>query len=102
MIEHSGVLVILTQKKLATELPETQAKVTYLDERWDESSQNGLKFEPVFYQRVKLLAIMAEAFAKGHSLEEHKQEALEKNLNKICETITFSKTISDMQFLKVA
>jgi len=69
---------------------------------WDENSQDGLKFEPVFYQRVKLLAIMAEAFAKGHSLEEHKQEALEKNLNKICETITFSKTISDMQFLKVA
>ena len=68
----------------------------------DEDSQNGLNFEPVFYQRVKLLAVMAEAFAKGHSLEEHKQEALEKNLNTICETITFSKTISDMQFLKVA
>jgi hypothetical protein len=68
----------------------------------DEDSQNGLNFEPVFYQRVKLLAVMAEAFAKGHSLEEHKQEALERNLNTICETITFSKTISDMQFLKVA
>ncbi len=69
---------------------------------WDENSQNGLKLEPVFYQRVKLLAVMAEAFAKGHSLEDHKQEALEKNLNRICEIITFSKTISDMQFLKVA
>ncbi len=68
----------------------------------DENSQNGLNFEPVFYQRVKLLAVMAEAFAKGHSLEEHKQEALEKNLNTICETITFSKTVGDMQFLKVA
>jgi hypothetical protein len=68
----------------------------------DEDSQNGLNFEPVFYQRVKLLAVMAEAFAKGHSLEEHKQEALEKNLNTICETITFSETVSDMQFLKVA
>lgn len=69
---------------------------------WDENAQNGLNFEPVFYQRVKLLAVMAEAFAKGHSLEAHKQEALEKNLNTICEAITFSKTISDMQFLKVA
>ena len=69
---------------------------------WDENSFNGLNFEPVFYQRVKLLAVMAEAFAKGHSLEAHKQEALEKNLNTICETITFSKTISDMQFLRVA
>ena len=68
----------------------------------DESSRNGLNFEPVFYHRVKLLAVMAEAFTKGHSLEEHKQEALEKNLNTICETITFSKTINDMPFLKVA
>jgi len=69
---------------------------------FNESDFKGLDFEPVFYQRVKLLAVMAEAFAKGHSLEEHKQEALEKNLNTICEAITFSKTISDMQFLKVA
>ena len=68
----------------------------------DENSPDGLDFTPVFYQRVKLLAVMAEAFAKGHSLEDHKQEALEKNLNTICETITFSKTVSDMQFLKVA
>ena len=68
----------------------------------DENSHGGSDFEPVFYQRVKLLAVMAEAFAKGHSLEEQKQEALEKNLNRICEIITFSKTISDMQFLKVA
>jgi hypothetical protein len=68
----------------------------------DENDSSESDFEPVFYQRVKLLAVMAEAFAKGHSLEEHKQEALEKNLNTICEAITFSKTISDMQFLKVA
>jgi hypothetical protein len=68
----------------------------------DENDSSGLDFEPVFYQRVKLLAVMAEAFAKGHSLEEHKHEALEKNLNTICEAITFSKTISDMPFLKVA
>jgi hypothetical protein len=68
----------------------------------DENSSTGLDFEPVFYQRVKLLAVMAEAFAKGHSLEDHKQDALKKNLNTICEAITFSKTISDMQFLKVA
>lgn len=68
----------------------------------DEFSSTGLDFEPVFYQRVKLLAVMAEAIAKGHSLEEQKQAALEKNLNAICEAITFSKKISEMQFLKVA
>jgi len=68
----------------------------------EESNPSGLNFEPVFYQRVKLLTVMAEAFAKGHSLEAQKQEALQQNLDSICESITFSKKISEMQFLKVA
>lgn len=68
----------------------------------DEIAGEGLNVDTVFYQRVKLLAVMAEAFAKGHPPEEQKQEALEKNLNAICETITFSKQVQDIQFLKVA
>ena len=68
----------------------------------DDSFGNGLDFDSAFYQRVKLLSVMAEAFAKGHALESHKKEALEKNLNTICDSITFSRQISDIQFLKVA
>ena len=49
----------------------------------DEVGAGELDFDRIFYQRVKLLAVMAEAFAKGHSLESHKKEALEKNLNTI-------------------
>jgi len=61
-----------------------------------------LTFKRGFFQRVKLLAIMAEAFAKGHALAERKQQALVRNLDVVCESITFSKTIDDMPFLKVA
>jgi len=68
----------------------------------DEDIGGGLGFDRIFYQRVKLLAVMAEAFAKGHPLESQKREALEKNLNSICDAITFSQQISQMQFLKVA
>ena len=68
----------------------------------DEDISGELNFDRNFYQRVKLLAVMAEAFAKGHSLESNKKEALEKNLNSICEAITFSQQISQMPFLKVA
>ncbi|MBW2175768.1 MAG: hypothetical protein JRF32_05330 [Deltaproteobacteria bacterium] len=68
----------------------------------DESTENGLGFDSAFYQRVKLLAVMAEAIAKGHALEQHKKEALEKNLDAVCESITFNKQVSDIQFLKVA
>ena len=68
----------------------------------DENAAGGLEFDRIFYQRVKLLAVMAEAFARGHSLESHKKEALEKNLKSVCDVITFSKQISDIQFLRVA
>ena len=68
----------------------------------DQGVDGGLEFDRIFYQRVKLLAVMAEAFAKGHSLEAHKKEALEKNLQSICSAITFNQQISDIQFLKVA
>ena len=49
-----------------------------------------------------MLAVMAEAIAKGHDLERSKKDALEKNLKAVCESITFNKQVSDMQFLKVA
>jgi len=68
----------------------------------DKTDLGSMDFEPVFYHRVKLLTVMAEAFAKGHTLEDHKREALEQNLESICEAITFRKKLSEMQFLKVA
>lgn len=67
-----------------------------------EDAISRLEFDKIFYQRVKLLAVMAEAFAKGHTLEPPKKEALEKNLQSICGAITFNQQISDIQFLKVA
>lgn len=68
----------------------------------DKGLNGASGFDRIFYQRVKLLAVMAEAFAKGHDLESPKREALEKNLNSICDAITFSQPINQMQFLKVA
>ena len=68
----------------------------------DDDFVNTLGFDSAFYQRVKLLSVMAEAVAKGYELEIHKREALEKNLNAVCEAITFNKQVSDIHFLKVA
>ena len=68
----------------------------------DDGYGVGFDFDSAFYQRVKLLSVMAEAFAKGHALESHKKEALEKNLDAVCDSITFNKPVSDIQFLKVA
>ena len=55
-----------------------------------------------FYQRVKLLAQMAQALAKGRSGEDFRRQALKKNLNFICDQITFTRQMDDIEFLKSA
>ena len=55
-----------------------------------------------FFQRVKVLAQMAQALAEGRSGEHFRRQALKKNLNFICDQITFTRQIDDIEFLKSA
>jgi len=61
-----------------------------------------MDFGYIFYQRVKLLAVMAISFAEGNPMTEHRKEALDQNLTTISEALTFSSNISEIEFLKVA
>ena len=56
----------------------------------------------VFFQRVKLLAVMAKAFADDHPMGFYRKKALEDNLEQICEEITFNQQLFGKEFLKVA
>ncbi len=60
-----------------------------------------INFDHVFYQRIKLLAVMIKAIAKGFPMGEHRKTALQENIDIICEVLTFNSQI-DMAFLKVA
>jgi hypothetical protein len=62
----------------------------------------GLVCDHVFYQRVKLLAVMVKAVAKGFPMGEHRQSALRENLDAICQTLMFNSQPEEMLFLKVA
>jgi len=64
--------------------------------------RGDLDFDHVFFQRVKLLAVMAKAFAEDHPMGYHRLKALEDNLNHICEVITFNRQLSGNEFFKVA
>jgi hypothetical protein len=44
----------------------------------------------LFYQRVKLLAVMVKSIAKGFPMEEHRKSALQENLDTICQTLAFN------------
>ena len=61
----------------------------------------AMEFDHIFFQRVKLLAVMIKAIGKGFPMGEHRKQAMLENIDIICETITFNSQ-SDMTFLKVA
>lgn len=63
---------------------------------------DDMDFDHVFFQRVKLLAVMAKAFADDHPMGHYRKKALEDNLEQICEEITFNQQLSGKEFLKVA
>ena len=60
-----------------------------------------MEFDHIFFQRVKLLAVMIKAIGKGFPMGEHRKLAMQENIDIICDTITFNSQ-SDMTFLKVA
>lgn len=61
----------------------------------------SMEVDHIFFQRVKLLAVMIKAIGKGFPMGEHRKHAMRENIDIICETIAFNQP-SDMPFLRVA
>jgi hypothetical protein len=70
--------------------------------RSSPESKRLLDVDHIFYQRVKLLAIMAKAFADGSPMGQHRRMALRNNIDYICEALQFTFSDEDLKLLKVA
>lgn len=68
---------------------------------YQHTSDEATDFDHVFYQRVKLLAVMVKAIAKGFPMGDHRKAAMRENVEIISQTPTFNSQM-DMAFLKVA
>jgi hypothetical protein len=55
----------------------------------------------VFYQRVKLLAVMIKAVANGYPMGEHRRRAMKENIDSVSKNI-LNLQLADFDFLKVA
>jgi hypothetical protein len=71
------------------------------DGPFQHTSSGSMDFDHVFYQRVKLLAVMMKAIAKGYPMGEHRKKALMENMDIICQTLAFSSQ-AGMDLLRVA
>jgi hypothetical protein len=71
------------------------------DGPFQHSSSGSMKFDHVFYQRVKLLTVMIKAIAKGYPIGEHRKIALIETMDMICRAIEYNSQ-AGMDLLKVA
>lgn len=65
------------------------------------ASSGSKQFDHLFYQRVKLLAVMIKAIAKGYPLGEHRRIALIETMDMICRALAYNSQ-TGMDLLKVA
>ena len=81
---------------------------TFFFENRESESQSGISSEieieeeRVFHQRVQLLAVMVKTLTEERLTGHIRKKALQDNLDRICDTLTFSFHIKDVDFLKVA
>jgi len=70
--------------------------------RSNPESNRILDVDHIFYQRVKLLAIMAKSFADGSPVGQHRRMAIRNNIDYICEALQFTFSEEELDLLKVA
>jgi hypothetical protein len=71
---------------------------SHLDQAVEESQGNE---DHIFFQRVKLLAVMMKAVAKGFPLGDNRKKAMLENLDGICQFMAYDGQ-EEIPFLRVA
>lgn len=68
------------------------------------STESGamLALDHIFFQRVKLLAIMTKSFAENNPMGQHRRMAVRNNIDYICDTLNYAPSQEEIEMLKVA
>jgi len=61
-----------------------------------------LALDHIFFQRVKLLAIMTKSFAENNPMGQHRKMAVRNNIDYLCETLGYAPSLEEIEMLKVA
>ena len=68
------------------------------------STETGtmIPLDHIFFQRVKLLAIMTKSFAQSNPIGQHRRMAVRNNIDYLCETLGYVPSREEIEMLKVA
>ncbi len=68
------------------------------------STESGrmLALDHIFFQRVKLLAIMTKSYAESNPMGQHRRMAVRNNIDYLCDTLEYMPSEQEIEMLKVA
>lgn len=98
--EHRIQAVINNAHQVAKDSVDWNGRIANF--RSEHKTRGEMDYDHVFFQRVKLLTVMAKSFAEGNPMGHFRCKSLEDNIQKISEAIAFSSSLKGMNFLKVA
>ena len=70
--------------------------------RASTASGAPLALDHIFFQRVKLLAIMTKSYAENNPMGQHRRMAVRNNIDYLCETLGYAPSMEEIEMLKVA
>ena len=65
-------------------------------------SNGEVSLDHLFFQRVKLLAVMIKGIAEDNPMGHYRKKSMRDNADYICEAINFNSRNMNIEFLKVA
>lgn len=98
---HRSEAVIDNAKYIAREIIDWTGG-EYSNFRSDHEMRGDKFLNHIFYQRVRLLTVMATGFATGSPMGQFRRKALLENLEYIASTLTFADNMDMMESLLVA
>lgn len=69
--------------------------------RTESETKRGMKLDPAFFQKVKLLTVIAKSFVSEDPMGHFRRSALEENLAAICEAIGFKGSSQAVKLLEM-
>jgi len=70
--------------------------------RANTESGRMIALDHIFFQRVKLLAIMTKSYAENNPMGQHRRMAVRNNIDYLCETLGYAPSQEEIEILKVA
>jgi hypothetical protein len=97
--EFRNRAILNTARRVANDTVDWNGRVHNF--RTDSETKRGRKLDPAFFQKVKLLTVIAKSFVSVDSMGDFRRNALDEALAMICEAIGFNGSSQAMKLLEI-